>query len=197
MLETWRSFDMPAKQIWGGHVLLVVCCVFYLAWWYVAFRPGAAPGGAKSVVLLALAAAAGIAGLVMAILGIRDAPHAVTPALLPGALVLGGGVALYVILLLVTWLGCKRPVTTELVLIVGWAVLELCALNALYGGGRLARGPAIAFCWVVAAAFIISMVCYVLYYKLAAWPGFISGMIPLATEGLTMALVAVLLLCGG
>lgn len=190
----WRFWDAPARQIFAGHLLLVVCCGFYLAWWCRAFCPGAAVPrvGGLSGVLLGAAAAAGLGGLGVLLAGIRRIAHG--PGLLPGGAVLWGGAAAYALLLAFTLLVLGRPVTTELALIVGWAVLELTALNVLYGASRLSAGCAAGLMVLTAAAFAASMVCYVLYYRLSAQAGFVSGILPLVTEAVCMAASAAAML---
>jgi len=46
-------------------------------------------------------------------------------------------IILYVVLLVVTLFIFHRQVTTELLLITGWAALELTVISALNGAGRL------------------------------------------------------------
>lgn len=188
----WATLTVQEKEIFGGHLSLIGCCLFYLIWWWMAFRPGSVPGAARVTglagVLLGITAACGVVGLVLVVLGIRGgAPGAV---LLPGGWIAGGGAVLYLALLALTALLLHRPVTTELFLIVGWAVLETAAVSTLYGTGALGRGTAIGLLAVVAEAFAAGMVCYLLYYRLSAWAGFVSGMIPLAVDAVAMAVVA-------
>jgi hypothetical protein len=52
--------------------------------------------------------------------------------LFPGMSLFIGGIAVYFILLALTGILMKRMVTTELFLIVAWAVLELSVINSLY-----------------------------------------------------------------
>ena len=180
-----HDFDFPAKQIFRSNILLIVCCAFYLAWWLLAFRPAGAVKGMKTGWLLIPAFAAGIAAVVLAVQGIRSAP--IEAALFPGGLLLWGGVAAYFILLAVTGLLFQRQVTTELFLIVGWAVLALSEINTLYGVGRFSRGMAVPFAVVIVAAALISLVCYVLYYNLGDRAGYFDGMIPLLLVALVTA----------
>ena len=180
-----HDFDFPVKQIFRSNILLIVCCAFYLAWWLLAFRPAGAVKGMKTGWLLIPAFAAGIAAVVLAVQGIRSAP--IEAALFPGGLLLWGGVAAYFILLAVTGLLFQRQVTTELFLIVGWAVLALSEINTLYGVGRFSRGMAVPFAVVIVAAALISLVCYVLYYNLGDRAGYFDGMIPLLLVALVTA----------
>ena len=180
-----HDFDFPVKQIFRSNILLIVCCAFYLAWWLLAFRPAGAVKGMKTGWLLIPAFAAGIAAVVLAVQGIRSAP--IEAALFPGGLLLWGGVAAYFILLAVTGLLFQRQVTTELFLIVGWAVLALSEINTLYGVGRFSRGMAVPFAVVIVAAALISLVCYMLYYNLGDRAGYFDGMVPLLLVALVTA----------
>lgn len=93
----------------------------------------------------------------------------------------------YVVLLLVTTMLCKRPLTTELFLIVGWAMLALEEVNALYGMGRFSHQPTLVFIAVIIAAFIISMASYVLYTRLDTRASYIDGFMPLLLAALVTA----------
>lgn len=96
------------------------------------------------------------------------------------------------VLLVVTYLFFKRPVTTELLLIVGWAMLALTEINALYGMTVFSRKTALIFCGITAGAALASLVCYVLYYRLGNMAGYIDGMIPLVLAAVVFAGLAVM-----
>jgi hypothetical protein len=105
-----------------------------------------------------------------------------------------GGIAAYIILMVITKYGFQRIVTTELFLIVGWTMMELSLLNRLSGSGLL-TGPKLVIMYVVIAlAFVISMILYVAYYRMEEMKAFYAAMVPLVTEGLSMATLVVLLL---
>lgn len=186
----FADFSVPMKRIFWGSLLLVACCAFYLAWWIVAFRPNAAATrGVKTGLLLLGAVAAGIAAVALMLSGITAVPRGAV--LFPPHSILWGGAAAYLILLAVTWLLWKRPVTTELILIVGWAMLELSAVDALYGAGRFRRGPATGLSVMIGLATVLCLVCYVLYYRLGQKESYTDGMIPLITGMLATAATAV------
>ena len=130
--------DLPVKQMFRGNLLFIVCCAFYLAWWLLAFRPAGAVRGMKTGWLLLPAFAAGLAAVLFTLKGIFSAPA--QTALFPGGVLAWGGVAAYLALLAATRLLFHRPATTELLLIVGWAVLALAEISALYGAGRFSHG---------------------------------------------------------
>ena len=172
------------KLILAGNILLIICCAFYLAWWLAALRPSGA-GGPNTGWLLIPAAIAGLLGVVLALTGILSQSPALR--LLPGSAILVGGFAAYVVLLVLTVRVLKRPATTELGLIVGWGMLALAEVNALYGSGVFTRRLSVGFLAVTGAAVVISLVCYILYYRLDSRAAYIDGMIPLLLAATTMA----------
>jgi hypothetical protein len=184
-----HNFNISAKQIFYSNILLIICCAFYLTWWSLAFKPTGAIKGIRTGWLLIPAFAAGLAAIILAVKGIQSVSNDV--ALFPNGLLLWGGIAAYLILLLATRLLFQRPVTTELFLIVGWAVLALSEINALYGISLLSHGAAAIFTVVIGAAALISLVCYVLYYSLENRAGYFDGMVPLLMAALVMAGISV------
>lgn len=179
------SFNFSAKQIFRSNILLIICCAFYLAWWLLAFKPTGAIKGVKSGWLLIPAFVAGLISIILAVKGIQSA--SIRSTLFPSGLLLWGGIAAYFILLAVTRLLFKRQVTTELLLIVGWAALALSEINVLYGIGRFSHGLAVIFAVVIGAAALISLACYVLYYNLGDYAGYFDGMVPLLMVAIVMA----------
>lgn len=180
-----HDLDLSSKEILWGNILLIICCAFYLVWWLLAFRPSGAVRDMRTGWLLIPALAAGMAAIIFTVRGIMSA--SVKVKLFPGGWLLWGGVAAYIILFAITRMLLKRPVTTELFLIVGWAVLALSEINALYGTGRFSHGLAVALAVVVGIAALISLICYVLYYNLGNTAGYIDGMIPLLMVALVMS----------
>lgn len=83
-----------------------------------------------------------------------------------------------------------RPVTTELLLFVLWAALELAVLNALLGAGALSGGAFWLLAGVVALVTAANLVCYVLYFRLPPMPSFVDGAVPLAVIGVLAAVMA-------
>ncbi len=183
---------VQAKQMLTGNFLMIACCLFYLLWWILAFKPEGALKGAKTGWLLIPAFVFGIAAILEIVRG-SSGVEAET-RLLPTGGILLVGLAAYVILLLITWVGMKRQVTTELLLIVGWTVLVFLEVNAMYGLGGLSRTAAIAFLIMLAVAAAIGLVCYLLYYNLDPLPGYIDGMIPLLLFGGMMGVLSMILI---
>ena len=104
-----------------------------------------------------------------------------------------GGVAAYAALAFVTVRFFGRSVTTELLLFVLWAALELAVLNALMGAGMLFGGAFWLLAGVVALVTAANLVCYVLYFRLPPVPSFIDGAAPLAVVGVLSAVLAVVI----
>lgn len=172
-----------------GHWLLLGCVVLYLVWWWLFFRPGATrPAGS----LYAFGAGCLV---VAAVLGV-SAAVLVGPAtgrlagMVPGMWINVGGILGYVVLLWLTSLVFHRQPTTELILFVGWATLELDVINALVGSGSVGGVAAVALLVLVIVMFVVSLVCYVLYYGLEPWPSFVCGCIPLVSVGVAVAVFA-------
>jgi len=176
---------MPARLIFIGNGLFVVCCAFYLAWWVVRFRPIDPIMGTKSGWLLVPAAIAGLAGVVCALWGVSRAGGGTR--LFPNFFVLVGWILGFILLAVVTRWVFDRPVTSELILFTGWAALVLVEVNALYGSGVFSHTASLVFIIVIGVVLIASLVCYVLYYRLGAWPSFIDRMVPLVLTALVMA----------
>ena len=175
------------RQILLGQALLVICCVFYLIWWYRGFRPGVIVnrvGGVNGFLLL-ITAAFGLTGLWLSLKpGSIEGKWKAEPVW-----IIGVGIAVYFVLLLITRFAFDRIVTSELFLIVGWTMLEIAVINRLNAAGALTAGRFQFMCFVIAAAFLISMILYVAYYKMEEMSAFYAAMIPLITEGTAMAVL--------
>ena len=161
-----------------------------MIWWYRCYRPGEAVnrvGGAYGILLLSTVAF-GVAGVV---LSLTRVPAIISPKI-ERIWILTAGIAAYIILLLITRVAFNRIVTTELILIVGWTMLEtavICNLNA--AGGLTERGFAF-MCAVITVAFIISIILYVAYYRMEEMRAFYAAMVPLILAGLSMGILLAL-----
>lgn len=201
-----------AAQVMHGHCLLVVCAVLYLFWWAVFFRPDAhvervLRGCAIAAILLA--AVCGIVGLILvggalprlggggAAVGGDSGVNGLLPdggrglTGVPLWVFAVGGIIAYVALAAVTQGLLHRQITTELVLIVLWAAFELAAICRLGGAGVIPMAIAMTLLALTVVLFVGSMVCYVLYYRLPAWPAFLTGCAPLVAVGIEAAAIAV------
>ncbi|MCL2881754.1 MAG: hypothetical protein FWF45_02520 [Coriobacteriia bacterium] len=188
MLENFQS---PARAIFFGNLLLVLCCVFYLAWWFLAFRVNNPIKGIQSGWLLIPAAVAGLSAVVLTIQGITATKA--ESALVPSHVFLWGGAIAFVILAVITVVVFKRQMTSELLLFVFWGALALAEVNVLYGSQQLSSVAALVLTLIVVLVVAASLVCYVLFYRLEPRLAFWDGAIPLLLIALTMAALSVCL----
>lgn len=173
-------------KILAGNLLFAACCIVYLIWWSVAFRPGySAPMPLKTGLFLATAVL-GIAALSMIISGCARADSPIK-----FIHIIAAGAAAYIILLLLTNLLMQRQVTTELMLIVFWACMELCALGALCGEGVFSGKAFVLLAIIALAAAALGMICYLKYYDLPPMTAFYDGMVPLVLFAVVMIGVSV------
>ena len=142
-------------------------------------------------ILLLITAGLGLAGGVLSLLPI---PTVRDYWISPSSIAVIGVVA-YIVLLLVTDFLFHRMVTTELILIVGWTMLELVVAGRLYAAGALENGSFLAVC-MIAAAFLISIVLYVAYYRMEEMKAFYAAMVPLVTEAVTMGVLVGVVIAG-
>ncbi len=173
----------------SGNVLLILCCIFYLAWWLIAFKPDGAVKGMKSGWLLIPAVILGVAALAQIIRG--SAPIDGQTVLIARKYIALGGAAVYAVLLAATYLLLKRPVTTELFLIIMWVVLSLTEINTFYGTGSFSKSLCAVFIITLTVFAAASIVCYLLYYGLSEKTGYIVGTIPLILVILMMSSISV------
>jgi hypothetical protein len=187
--------NSPFQKLLTGQILLVVCCVFYLIWWSISYRPGVTVSRVSGLngALLLITALCGVTGMILSLSGSNHLPGEAGRKV-SGRLILFAAVVLYLVMLLLTTRVFHRIVTTELVLITGWAALELNAVSALTGAAVFRSPQAAAMTIVIAAAYIISMVLYVAYYRMQEDRAFYAAMIPLITEAVSMALMVIVML---
>ena len=148
-------------------------------------------GGINGILLL-ITAALGFAGIFFSLTPVpakRDFPVS------QGSIVMAS-VAAYIVLMLVTMGVFHRVVTTELVLITGWTVLEAAVVDRLYAAGALSGSGVLVEGVVIAAAFLISIVLYVAYYRMEEMKAFYYAMVPLVTEAAAMGVLTGLVLSG-
>lgn len=174
-----------------GSILLIVCCLFYLAWWCIAFNPSRSFPMAPKVVLFLCTAVAGVAGVLLTVQGLNELPDVRRPV--SSLAIVIGAVVVYLVLLVATSLLLHRQVTTELALITGWTALELCVVNALYGGEVLGGGAAVGAAVVIVVCAVLGMVCYLAYYRLEPGKAFVDGMVPLILFAVAMAFEVLLM----
>ncbi len=181
------------KSLVLGHVLLIICCLFYLVWWCYSFRPGfegSRIAGLSGVFLL-ITALAGLSGAGLTVMGIQQPD--LRPELIPSGYIVIGGIVLYVLLFAGSSAVMHRQVTTELLLIIGWLVLEYLSFQSAYCAEQMNFNDLRFLLIIVSAAAILSLFFYLQYYRVGARIGFVFGMIPLITEALCM--IAFLAIC--
>lgn len=165
-------------QIGIAQMSLVFCAAFYLVWWWVFFKPSDnKPEGkirALGIAAIVLAAILGCVYIAVLIISIKD----MTPFFPPYVVALVG-LAIFLILLLITWKGLKRKPTVELPLICLWATLEASMVNALGGSSIYGFASCMFMLGQVTGASFFSLICYCLYYRLSEKRAFYVGAIPL------------------
>ena len=104
--------------------------------------------------------------------------------------------AAFVMLLLITRTVFHRVVTTELILIVLWAVLETAVINKLNAGGFLSDKLFLFMAIVIIAVFILDIVLYVAYYRMEEMRAFYAAMVPLIAAAVTSGMLVILVMNG-
>ena len=180
------DLSTASGKILLGNLLFAACCIVYLVWWSVAFRPGfSAPMVLKGSLFL-ITAALGIAGLAMIANGCAQ-----TESPVRFLHIIAAGAVVYVVLLVLTNVLMHRQVTTELMLIVFWASMEICACGALCGEGVFSGKVFAVLAVIVLAAAAAGMICYLKYYDLEPMKAFYDGMVPLILFALVMIGISV------
>ncbi len=172
-----------------GNWMMVVCAGFYLAWWRITFRPPAPEGTPIGSVCLIMAFVSGIAGIVLAAIGMNDTSQEPVRTGLPGIGIIIGGVILYVLMLALSSRFFHRQVTSELLIIVTWMVLELCVINHWFRYGALQQMPVVILAILVVLTAIASLICYLQYYRVEYEQGYLIGSIPLVLTGIVMIVI--------
>lgn len=186
-MPMFQGIPAPMRMIGAGHGIMVLCCLFYLAWWSIAFRPGetvsAVSGRAGCLLLLTVGFAA--AGILCNAYGIRgmQIPNDTNDV----KWILMVGAVAYLLLLGVTAGLLGRKPTSELLLIVLWAVMETAVVHALYAADFLQAYtiPAV----IIIGATILGLVAYLLYYEIDEQSAYYWGMVPLITDAVAMAAI--------
>lgn len=185
----FSDYGMAMKTVFFGVCMMAVCALFYLIWWTMAFRPKKQAPLWASTTILVVTAICGILAVFWMSRGSGDLyPKRENVSML---YLLIGGAIVYLVLLLVTGIAFHRMVTTELLLIVGWALLNLIVLNALYGYKLFSISAALIFVVITIIIMIASLYCYLRYYQLDEQKRFIDGCIPLALIGIESVVMAI------
>ena len=80
-----------------------------------------------------------------------------------------------------------RQVTTELLLIIGWLMIEFLSYQSAWSVEWLNAGMTIFLMILAAVAAILSLFFYLQYYRVSENIGYVYGMVPLITEAVCMA----------
>lgn len=149
------------ETLFKGILMLAACAGFYLVWWGVAFYPERRAPLWLSGILLAGTAVCGIMAVNWMAQGIFQAEK--VRAGVPGGWILAGGMIGYVVLLVISNIIFQRMVTTELFLIVGWAVLNLIVVDTLYASGLFSGGVSAVFVVLTLIVVVASLYCYMIW----------------------------------
>lgn len=136
----------------------------------------------------------GLAGLTVNMLGIIKIPP--KEGLVSGIVIVITGVVTYMVLLYGSRIILHRQVTSELFLIIGWAMLEVASINRSFAWEMVTVNQVALFLVIVAAAAILSLYFYLQYYRVKPMVGYIYGMIPLITEAISMGIFEYLICVG-
>lgn len=181
------QLNIPEKQMLTGNILLICCCACYLIWWLVTFFPSSHMDKISTGWILVPALAFGLASILVIFRSIVKTK--LSNVLIPKDLIVWGGIIAYVVFILITRFLFSRPLTIELLLIIGWGMLMLSEINILYGTAIITRRQSLWFCLIIAAAEAVSLVCYTLYYRLTGVAAYVDGVIPLLLAAVVAAVV--------
>ena len=179
----FRNFTAPLWEIFAGNLLLLSCILFYLIWWVVSFRPNSS-SGSSGVFYITAAFITGVAAIVLLSGGITSLSQ--DSKSLPVKFILLGVAALFLVLLPVMSIAFHRALTSELIIIHIWAALELSVVAVLYGTRYFGLGRVAILATLVGIAFVTSLICYVLYYRLNGTVSYWDGMVPLMMAAFVM-----------
>ena len=177
-----------------GQLLLILCCIVYLIWWYRGFRPNtnvSRVGGVNGILLL-ITAALGMAGLILSLMPIEalsEPPIAPEGTALPHFQLAAPQAAVVDIAaaVVIHQYGRIDAVTAR----------NIVLLRGERAGGIIGPAGFAAMCVVIAAAFAISIVLYVAYYRMEEMKALYAAMVPLVTEALAMAAMVAAMGSGG
>ena len=178
------------ERIMSGTAALTMCCVSYLIWWIMDFRPDGKSMTSWPWLMLTMLLA--FIGVWLSIAGIGEVEKS---SLRFGIWPVGIGIAAYLVLMAGSGAILHRQVTAELLLIVGWTVLQICVLDAAGAmtGELTWTNLFMVFAMLVAA---VSFLAYLAYYNLSPVMGYIDGMVPLLLCGGLMLTETVVMGCG-
>ncbi len=190
-MNYFHNFTASIWELFIGNLLLLFCTLFYLAWWVVSYRPGSSGISASSGFYLTVAFITGIAAIVLMSYSINSlSPDSDSLSVKYIAISVG---VLFFIMLAITSIIFHRRMTSELMLIHVWTALELSAVITLYGIRRFGVGRTAILSILIGIAYIVGLICYVLYYRLNDTASYWNGMIPLITDAFAVAVFLALM----
>ena len=182
----FHEFTVPVWRIFSGNLLLFITIIFYIAWWTTAFRPDRTSSTVSAGFFIALTLLTGAAAIAIKFSGIETLSRVENGY--PVEYILLGAIALYIVLLAVTRIAFRRPVTAELLLITIWAALEVSAIAVLHGSNRFSLAQAVTLLTLTLFATGAGIACYLLHYRLDDIYRFWNGLIPLIVDAGVVAL---------
>ncbi|HLQ39424.1 MAG TPA: hypothetical protein VK118_00500 [Tetragenococcus sp.] len=177
---------MSVKLLFYSNLAFICCSICYLLWWLSAFKPQGAIKGLYSGWLLIPTFLAGLLAVFLAVKALGQ-PQQVLFFSNKQLLITGG--LFYLLTVFVTVYFFKRPLTTELILIVAWLTLMAVELNQLYAITGFSSQAVLFLAIFIFMGGLVSLICYLQYYHLGIWASYIAGMIPL----LIVLLVAIVM----
>ena len=154
----FQNYGTSMEMLFKGILMLAVCLGCYLVLWGVAFYLERHAPLWLSGILLAGTAVCEIMAVNWMAQGIFQAEK--VRAGISGGWILAGGVIGYIVLLVISNVVFYRMVTTELFLIIGWAVLNLITVDTLYASGLFSAGVSVAFVVLTLVVVVASLYCY-------------------------------------
>lgn len=165
------------EKIYFGNLLLMLCFLSYLIWWVKTFSP-VETKRTRAPFFLFIAFVSGITAMSILLSGMISLSE--KSESMPVRYIIITGIFVFFVLLAVTRQVLNRPVTSELFIIHLWTVLVLSMADTLYGNGYLNFGEVQILMAMIAVSALISIFCYLIYYKLEKMLRYYVGMIPLA-----------------
>lgn len=178
------------KALLFGNRSMIACVICYLSWWIITFKPPAPKNSPAGNVFLMGAFLFGIGGIFVISHGIlRMVDRQVVNPFIPTWMIPVAGIGVYAILLFITSSLLHRQVTSELFIIIGWTVLETCLVCTMFKYGIVRKEQLIALMFGIIVVMVLSIICYLLYYKLEYVKGYYDGMAPLVLTGIMMVII--------
>ena len=164
-------------SIIAGQGTMILCCIFYIVWWYRCYRPGTAVDRSHGLngLLLFLIIVSGFGGIALSFRPLSFKEE----LLLDDDILLGVTAVVFAVMLAVTLFIFRRKVTSELFIITLWTSLETAVCNRMCAGSLVSHTEYTVGCIVIAVSFIISMIMYVLYYRMEENRAFHAATVPL------------------